>query len=214
MGPPLRAPRRRTPGSTQSQPSTSSSQSSTSTSSQRSSSSGSDPKALNDRGFALIQQGNPTAAVEPLQGAVKGFRNQDRTDEIDYAFALFNLGNSLRLIGRPAEAIPFLEERLEVSDYKRGVVRRELALARQQAGQPASGNGNGDGDGRRLTVRSGEAGLPRMSIRSPESETADRADPQGMVTPKVTEQRRGSAHGGTAGGQAAGTPAGASSASR
>ncbi len=133
--------------STQSQPSTSSSQSSASTSSQRSSSSGSDPKALNDRGFALIQQGNPTAAVEPLQGAVKGFRNQDRTDEIDYAFALFNLGNSLRLIGRPAEAIPFLEERLEVSDYKRGVVRRELALARQQAGQPVSGNGNGNGDG-------------------------------------------------------------------
>jgi serine/threonine-protein kinase len=100
--------------------------------------------------------------VEPLQGSVEGFRDQGRTGEIDYAFALFNLGNALRLTGRPDEAIPFLEERLEVSDYKRGVVQRELALAREQAGQPAassgdgkangsgsgSGNGNGNGNGK------------------------------------------------------------------
>jgi len=37
--------------------------------------------------------------------------------------------------GRPADAIPFLQERLQVSNYKRGVVQKELATARQQAGQ-------------------------------------------------------------------------------
>ena len=93
-----------------------------------------DPKALNDQGFALIQQQNPGAAVPVLQGSVQGFRDQGRKQEIDYAFALYNLANALRLSGRPAEAIPLLEERLHISDYKRGVVRRELKVAREQAG--------------------------------------------------------------------------------
>ena len=97
-----------------------------------------DPKALNDRGFALLQQGNPAGAVAPLQQSVAAFRQQERTGEVDYAFALFNLGSALRQSGHPGDAIPFLEERLKVSTYKRGVVRRELALARQQAGQGAS----------------------------------------------------------------------------
>jgi hypothetical protein len=108
-----------------------------------------DPKELNDRGFALLRQGNAAGAVEPLQQSVQGFREQGRTGEIDYAYALFNLGSALRQSGRPGDAIPLLEERLKVSDYKRGVVRRELALAREQAGQggaPATGRGNGDGN--------------------------------------------------------------------
>jgi eukaryotic-like serine/threonine-protein kinase len=93
----------------------------------------SDPVALNNAGFALIQQGRPTAAVPSLQRSVEAFRAQGRTSEIDYAYALYNLGNALRLSGRPADAIPYLEERLRISDYKRGVVKQELKTARRLA---------------------------------------------------------------------------------
>jgi tetratricopeptide (TPR) repeat protein len=114
------------------------------------SSSSSDPKELNNRGFALIQQGDSAGAVAPLQQSVQAFRQQGRTREIDYAFALFNLATALRATGHPDQAIPLLEERLKISDYKRGVVQRELRLAQQQAGQgdsrDSSGPGSGGGD--------------------------------------------------------------------
>jgi eukaryotic-like serine/threonine-protein kinase len=114
--------------------------------------SGADPKALNNQGFALIGRGNPAAAVPLLEQSVQGFRQQGRTREIDYAFALFNLATALRATGHPDQAIPLLEERLQRTDYKRDVVERELALARQQAGRtapapaPTPGNGNGKKD--------------------------------------------------------------------
>ncbi|HEX7298728.1 MAG TPA: serine/threonine-protein kinase [Solirubrobacteraceae bacterium] len=94
-----------------------------------------DPVALNNQGFGLIQRGQPGQAVAALQQSVDGFRAQGRKTELDYAYALYNLGNALRLSGRPADAIPYLEERLAISDFKRGVVRKELETARQQAGQ-------------------------------------------------------------------------------
>jgi serine/threonine-protein kinase len=94
-----------------------------------------DPVALNDQGFALIGQGNAAGAVAPLQRSVEAFRAQGRKGDIGYAYALYNLGNALRLSGHPAEAIPFLQERLQVSNYKRGVVQKELKTAQQQAGQ-------------------------------------------------------------------------------
>jgi serine/threonine-protein kinase len=92
-----------------------------------------DPVALNNQGFALIQRGQPTAAVPELQRSVDAFRAQGRTGQVDYAYALYNLGNALRLSGRPADAIPYLEERLRVSNYKRGVVKQELKTARRLA---------------------------------------------------------------------------------
>jgi eukaryotic-like serine/threonine-protein kinase len=92
-----------------------------------------DPVALNNQGFALIQQGQATAAVPSLQRSVDAFRTQGRTGQIDYAYALYNLGNALRLSGRPADAIPYLEERLKISNYKRGVVKQELKTARRLA---------------------------------------------------------------------------------
>jgi serine/threonine-protein kinase len=94
---------------------------------------GDDPVALNDQGFALIGQGRPADAVAPLQRSVEAFRAQNRKGDIGYAYALYNLGNALRLSGHPAEAIPYLQERLQVSNYKRGVVQKELKAARQQA---------------------------------------------------------------------------------
>jgi tetratricopeptide (TPR) repeat protein len=98
-----------------------------------------DPVALNNQGFSLIQGGQPAQAVAPLQRSVDAFRAQGRKGEIDYAYALFNLGNALRLSRRPADAIPYLQERLAVSNYKRGVVKKELKTARAQAGQGQSG---------------------------------------------------------------------------
>jgi eukaryotic-like serine/threonine-protein kinase len=95
---------------------------------------GDDPVALNDQGFALINQGQPAQAVAPLQRSVTAFRTQDRQGDIGYAYALYNLGNALRLSGHPADAIPYLEERLQISNYKRGVVKKELETAKKQAG--------------------------------------------------------------------------------
>jgi eukaryotic-like serine/threonine-protein kinase len=92
-----------------------------------------DPVALNNQGFALIQQGQAPAAVPSLQRSVDAFRTQGHTGQIDYAYALYNLGNALRLSGRPADAIPYLEERLKISNYKRGVVKQELKTARRLA---------------------------------------------------------------------------------
>ncbi len=101
-----------------------------------------DPVALNDQGFALIGQGKPNEAVAPLQRSVEAFRAQGRKSEIGYAYALYNLGNALRLSGRPADAIPFLQERLHVSNYKRGIVEKELRTAQEQAGQKPSKPGD------------------------------------------------------------------------
>lgn len=74
-----------------------------------------------------------------LQRSVEGFRAQDRRGEIDYAYALFNLATALRQTGDPAAAIPLLQERLQISDFKRGVVKRELKLAQDQAGGQGEG---------------------------------------------------------------------------
>jgi eukaryotic-like serine/threonine-protein kinase len=109
-----------------------------------------DPVALNDRGFALLQGGQAAAALAPLRQAVQAFRDQGRTGEIGYAYALYNLAEALRSSGQPAAAIPYYEERLRVSDYERSVVLAGLRAARQAAGiapagKPPKGHGKGHG---------------------------------------------------------------------
>ena len=103
---------------------------------------GTDPAALNDQGYALIQQGRYDEAIPILEQAVEAADPSSLT----YAYALFNLGNALRLAGRPEEAIPILEERLEIPNQT-GVVRRELELAYAAAGIEPEGGGNGEGGG-------------------------------------------------------------------
>lgn len=95
---------------------------------------GTDPAlgaALNEEGFALIQAGEYEAAVPKLEEAVAAF--PAGTEDINYAYALFNLGNALRLSGRPEEAIPILERRLEIPNQE-GEVRKELETAVAEAG--------------------------------------------------------------------------------
>jgi serine/threonine-protein kinase len=91
------------------------------------------PVALNDQGFARIRAGDYGAAVPLLQRSVAAFRAQGRRGEITYAYALFNLGQALNRSGRHAEAVPYLQERLKVSDFKRDVVKAELKVARAAA---------------------------------------------------------------------------------
>jgi serine/threonine protein kinase len=87
--------------------------------------------ALNEEGFAMIQAGEYDAAVPVLEEAVGAY--PEGSEDLTYAYALFNLGNALRLSGRPEEAIPVLEQRLEIPNQT-DRVEEELAAARSEAG--------------------------------------------------------------------------------
>ena len=52
---------------------------------------------------------------------------------MNYAFALFNYAQALRLSGDPASAIPLLEKRLQISDFMVDVVKAELKTAKREA---------------------------------------------------------------------------------
>jgi serine/threonine-protein kinase len=91
---------------------------------------------LNDQGKALIDSGQYEQAIPVLQRAVDAFPSG--STDINYAYALYNLGNALRLAGRPQEAIPILEQRIRIPNQQ-GAVSQELELAQQQAGVTSSG---------------------------------------------------------------------------
>jgi eukaryotic-like serine/threonine-protein kinase len=88
--------------------------------------------ALNEDGFALMQQGDYAGAVPILQDAVASW--PEDSQDINYAYALFNLGKSLNRSGDPEAAIPYLEKRLNWPD-QRETVEAELDLAKRNAGQ-------------------------------------------------------------------------------
>ena len=89
-----------------------------------------DPAALNEQGFGLMNQGRYDEAIPPLQRAVESYGegSQDTT----YAYALYNLGRSLRLAGRAGEAVPILERRLQIPNQTK-TVQKELKQARKAA---------------------------------------------------------------------------------
>ncbi len=92
---------------------------------------GADPKGaarLNDQGFALMGEGRYEQAVPLLEQAVAAADRNDAT----YAYALFNLGSSLRQAGRPQDAIPVLERRLRIPNQTE-TVQAELDRAREEA---------------------------------------------------------------------------------
>jgi len=86
--------------------------------------------ALNEQGFAMVQAGEYEQAVPVLEEAVGSF--PEGADDLNYAYALFNLGNALRLSGRPEDAVPILERRLEIPNQQ-GEVRKELDAALAEA---------------------------------------------------------------------------------
>ena len=85
---------------------------------------------LNAQGYSLIQQGRYAEAVPVLRRAVAAF--PQGTTDINYAYALFNLGHALRMSGHPEEAIPILERRLQIPDQT-ATVQAELDAARVAA---------------------------------------------------------------------------------
>jgi tetratricopeptide (TPR) repeat protein len=82
---------------------------------------------LNQQGFSLMSAGDYDGAIPVLRRAVDAFGSQ--TSDIYYAYALFNLGKSLRLAGHPDQAVPLLRERMRIPNQT-GIVRRELEAAR------------------------------------------------------------------------------------
>lgn len=96
---------------------------------------------LNERGYAMIQAGEYETAVPVLEEAVHSF--PAGSEDIDYAYALFNLGSALRRSGRPEDAIPILEKRLEIPDQQ-GTVAAELEAARAEARGSAGTAEEGD----------------------------------------------------------------------
>jgi serine/threonine-protein kinase len=101
-----------------------------------------DKSALAMQGHNLIAQGNYNAAIDVLRQAVQ---NCPVSTTDPCAYALFDLGHALRLAGRPSEAIPILQQRLQ-NPNQRGVVQNELSLAEAAAnGSGKSGKGNGKG---------------------------------------------------------------------
>ena len=107
--------------------------------------SGESPSALNDRGYSLLQGGDAAAAVAPLEAAVKGFEEQgDAAEPTTYGYALYNLGQAYLQSGRPADAIPMFERRLQVNpDDRPDVVRQAIADAEAQLNGAEPGTGNG-----------------------------------------------------------------------
>ncbi|HEU0025288.1 MAG TPA: tetratricopeptide repeat protein, partial [Thermoleophilaceae bacterium] len=86
---------------------------------------------LNAQGFALMQAGRFDEAVPILRQAVASWPEDSR--DIEYAYALFNLGKSLNRSGDPEAAIPYLEKRLTFDDQVE-TVQKELDRARRAAG--------------------------------------------------------------------------------
>ena len=99
-----------------------------------------DPIALDQEGKALIDAGNPEEAIPLLQQAVDYY--EDDSQDINYAYSLYNLGHALLLAGRPEEAIPYLEKRLNWDDQTETVQQTlddAYAAAGESSGEGSSG---------------------------------------------------------------------------
>jgi serine/threonine-protein kinase len=105
-----------------------------------------DPATLNDKGHTLNEQGRYAEAVALLQASVDGYRRVGRTKELNYAYALYNLGLALNRSGSPAAAVEVLEERLKYRDQLDDV-RRELRDARAKVGDASGGRQQDQGSG-------------------------------------------------------------------
>jgi tetratricopeptide (TPR) repeat protein len=91
---------------------------------------------LEAQGHALMDAGKYTSAIPVLRKAVTSASPASLT----YAYALFDLGRSLRLSGDPRAAVPVLYKRLQIPNQTE-VVRQELQLALRALGQQAQQQG-------------------------------------------------------------------------
>jgi eukaryotic-like serine/threonine-protein kinase len=86
-------------------------------------------ETLEARGHQLMLDGDYAQAIGVLHQAVSAAPSGSLT----YAYALYDLGRSLRLAGDPAAAVPVLQRRLQIPNQT-DVVRQELGLALQALG--------------------------------------------------------------------------------
>jgi hypothetical protein len=98
------------------------------------------PSELDVSGHAMMLAGNYTGAI----AAMRQVLSETAPRSLLHAYALFDLGRSLRLSGDPQAAIPVLEERLRYPNQT-GVVRAELLLAERAAGLLPAPPGPGHG---------------------------------------------------------------------
>ncbi len=80
--------------------------------------------------------GDYQAAIPVLRQALAA----SPAGSLTYAYALFDLGHSLRLAGDPRQAVQVLWQRMQIPNQT-GVVRTELQLALRELGQKANASG-------------------------------------------------------------------------
>ncbi len=110
---------------------------------------------LQARGHELLADGNLAAAIPVLRQAV----GAAPPGSLAYAYALFDLGRSLRLAGDPKAAVTVLWQRLQIPNQT-GIVRAELELALRALGQQAhaANPGASPGPARKVRPAAGPAG--------------------------------------------------------
>ena len=91
---------------------------------------------LEARGHQLMVDGSYAAAVPVLRQAVAAAPH----DSLTYAYALYDLGRSLRLAGDPKDAAAVLYQRLQIPNQTE-IVREQLQLALQALGQQTNQSG-------------------------------------------------------------------------
>jgi tetratricopeptide (TPR) repeat protein len=98
------------------------------------------------QGFNARQAGNYEQALALSQQALEACGDTKQLSPCGYA--LFEVGAALNALGRPDEAIPYLERRLEqYGDNSSGEVQRELDAAKEAAKGKDKGKGKGKGKG-------------------------------------------------------------------
>ena len=86
-------------------------------------------------GHAALEAGDYDTAIDLNTRAIEAFpEGTTWRSDINSAYALYSLGRALRLAGRPDEAIPVLEARLEIPNQT-PAVQSELELARAAAAE-------------------------------------------------------------------------------
>jgi serine/threonine-protein kinase len=100
------------------------------------------PNKANTEGYRKLQSGDAAGAVPLLMQAVQGFRDAGVTDSPYYAYALYNLSAALMQTGRASDAIPYLQELLDLKppNIPRKDIKDKLKFAQ---GGPQPGNGDG-----------------------------------------------------------------------
>jgi hypothetical protein len=107
-------------------------------------------ETLEARGHELMLNGEYAAAIPVLRQAV----GASSPGSPNYAYALYDLGRSLRLVGDPKDAARVLYQRLQIPNQTE-TVRVQLQLALQALGRQARGSGGAAAGPRRHGHRHG-----------------------------------------------------------